>query len=60
MLIQQRCKNDPLNQLVNDFLVGKNNLIGIEIGSYRGESTEIFLKSNAFKKLYCIDPWAWI
>lgn len=57
MLIQQRCENDPLNQFVNDFLVGKSNLIGIEIGSYRGESTEIFLKSNAFQKLYCIDPW---
>lgn len=58
MLIQQRMvNNDPLNLLVQDFLIGKSDLIGIEIGSYRGESTEIFLKSNAFKTLYCIDPW---
>ena len=57
MLVQQRYENDPLNKFVNDFLMGKSNLTGIEIGSYRGESTEIFLKSNAFKKLYCIDPW---
>jgi len=58
MLVQQRHGiNDPLNLFVNDNLIGKNDLIGIEIGSYRGESTEIFLKSNAFKILYCIDPW---
>ena len=57
MLIKQRYENDPLNLFVQDFLVGKQNLIGIEIGSYRGESAEIFLKSNAFKTLYCIDPW---
>ena len=49
--------SDPLNLLVNDYLIGKSNLIGIEIGSFAGESAEIFLKSNAFKILYCIDPW---
>jgi hypothetical protein len=40
-----------------EWLIGKSNLIGIEIGSYAGESAEIFLKSNAFKVFYCIDPW---
>ena len=57
MLLQQRQENDPLNLLVSDYLTGKQGLIGIEIGSYRGESTEIFLKSNAFSRFYCIDPW---
>lgn len=57
MLFRQRRPNDPLNDLVKDCLAGKHDLIGIEIGSYRGESTSIFLNSNAFSKLYCIDPW---
>ena len=46
-----------LKLFCNDFLVGQNDLIGIEIGTFAGESTEIFLKSNAFKTLYCIDPY---
>jgi predicted O-methyltransferase YrrM len=33
------------------------NSIMIEIGSYSGESTEIFARSKKFKKIYCIDPW---
>lgn len=58
MLIKQRLEvNDPLNILINELLIGKTNLIGIEIGIYRGESTKMFLDSNAFKTLYCIDPW---
>lgn len=28
-----------------------------EIGVYRGESTELFLKSGHIKKIYCVDPW---
>ena len=46
-----------LRDLVNELLIGKNDLIGIEIGSYQGESAEILLSSGAFKKLSCIDPW---
>lgn len=46
-----------LQDLINDYLVGKKNLVGIEIGSYGGESTEMFLNSGAFKSFYCIDPW---
>lgn len=59
MLIQMRGTNndDPLIELVKDHLIGKKDLIGIQIGSYRGESAEIFLSSNVFKKFYCIDPW---
>lgn len=48
---------DPLNKLIKEHLSGKKDLIGVEIGSYQGESTEIFLKSGVFKTLYCIDPW---
>ena len=48
---------EALDVFTKDWLYGKSNLIGVEIGSYAGESAEIFLKSNAFKKLYCIDPW---
>ena len=46
-----------LSDLINDYLVGKTDLIGIEIGSYAGESAEMFINSGAFKRLYCIDPW---
>ena len=47
-----------LQDLVNEHLTGKSNLVGVEIGSFQGESAEIFLQSNAFQKLYCIDAWA--
>lgn len=46
-----------LIEMVNDYLVGKRGLVGIEIGSYAGESAEMFINSGAFDKLYCIDPW---
>ena len=46
-----------LSDLTDDYLKGKTGLIGIEIGSYAGESTEILLRSGAFFRLYCIDPW---
>lgn len=49
--------NDGLYDLVKDYLSDKTNLVGIEIGSFGGASAEIFLKSNAFKTLYCIDPY---
>ena len=29
----------------------------LEIGSYAGESTKIFLDSSSFKKIHCLDPW---
>lgn len=46
-----------LLEMVND-LDNKYNMRGkamIEIGSYQGESTEIFAK--IFDKIYAIDPW---
>lgn len=29
----------------------------VEVGSYRGESAQIFLNSGKIKHLYCVDPW---
>lgn len=34
-----------------------DDIVGIEIGSYAGESSEIFAESGKFKKLYCLDFW---
>jgi len=33
------------------------NSVGIEIGSFGGESAVLFAESGKFKKLYCVDPW---
>lgn len=38
-------------------LPGEGQLVMIEVGSYRGESAEIFLGTNRFSRIYCIDPW---
>lgn len=32
-------------------------MVMIEVGSYRGESARIFLDTNRFSRIYCIDPW---
>jgi hypothetical protein len=37
--------------------IERNNLVLIEIGSYMGESMEIFADSGLFSKIICIDPW---
>lgn len=34
-----------------------NDITMIEIGSFAGESTEIFIRSGKIKKIICIDPW---
>jgi predicted O-methyltransferase YrrM len=47
-----------LKDLARTATQGKENLIGIEIGSYNGESSRMFLETGKFKKLYCIDPWS--
>lgn len=46
-----------LKDLIAENFHNKQGLIGVEIGSFQGESAEIFLQSNAFAKLYCIDSW---
>lgn len=49
-----------LKQLVN-FIYEHNKtnekLNMIEVGSYAGESMEIFATTNKIKKITCIDPW---
>jgi predicted O-methyltransferase YrrM len=37
--------------------INKKNLIMVEIGSFMGESMEIFANSGLFDKIYCVDPW---
>lgn len=39
-------------QICNKF---KNNLIGCELGVFKGEFSEVLLNSNKFKKLYLVD-----
>lgn len=36
----------------------KNNLIGCELGIFKGSFSEILIKSKKFKKLYLVDPFA--
>ena len=57
VLTMRNAENQGLRDLVKEWLNGKSDLVGIEIGSYAGESAEMFLESKAFLKLYCIDPW---
>lgn len=35
----------------------RDNLIALEIGSYAGESAQLFLSTGKFEEIYCIDPW---
>lgn len=37
--------------------LGKDNLVFVEIGSYMGESAEIFAQELPNATIYCIDPW---
>ena len=53
---QSEVSKTALVELINH--VGESDLIMIEIGSYRGESAELFLSTGKVKKLYCVDPWA--
>ncbi len=34
-----------------------SGLTGLEIGSFAGESAEIFMASGKFACLHCVDPW---
>jgi hypothetical protein len=47
---------------INDLIELLQNIEGsdltlVEVGSFEGESMEIFAKSGKFKKIYCVDPW---
>ena len=34
-----------------------DRIVMIEVGSYAGESADIFASTGKLKTLYCIDPW---
>lgn len=44
-----------LVQLIDS--LGQDSLTLVEIGSYKGESAEIFLATGKVKRIYCVDPW---
>jgi hypothetical protein len=46
--------NDLIELLEN---IDGEDLILVEVGSYMGESMDIFANSGKFKKIYCVDPW---
>lgn len=50
MRIDDRGLRDLIAKLPNDLEM-------IEVGTYAGESAEIFLKSGKVKKIYCVDLW---
>lgn len=37
--------------------LGGKGLVLLEIGCYRGQGTEIFAKTGAFSRIFCVDPW---
>lgn len=37
--------------------IPENNLTLVEIGSFMGESMNLFAQSNKFAKIFCVDPW---
>ena len=47
---------DALVELVGS-LPSNRQMVMVEVGSFRGESAEIFLNTNRFSRIYCIDPW---
>lgn len=44
-----------LNQLVED--TGLDEITMVEVGSYAGESADIFASTGKVKRIFCIDPW---
>lgn len=46
-----------LQNFINEVLKDKKNLIGIQLGSFCGQSTQMFLNSGVFSKLYTIDSY---
>lgn len=47
--------NRSLSQLVDD--TGLDGITMVEVGSYAGESAEIFASTGKVKRIFCIDPW---
>lgn len=49
---------DGLKDLINVNFPDATGLVGIEIGSFQGESAEIMLSTGRIATLYCVDAWA--
>jgi hypothetical protein len=57
-LYQMRLQCDrSLEALINVNFKDKTDLKMLEIGSFAGESAELFLKTNKISELHCMDPW---
>ena len=53
-------RTGALRQGLLDFIAALPNVEGmrmLEVGSYAGESAEIFAESGKFAEIVCIDPW---
>lgn len=52
---EKQQERDALKQLIDQTYLDK--IVMIEVGSYAGESADIFASTGKVKTLYCIDPW---
>ena len=52
---EKQAERDALKQLIDHTNLDK--IVMIEVGSYAGESADIFASTGKVKTLYCIDPW---
>lgn len=55
--ILMRQDKNGINGLKSLISLLPDNIVGLEIGCYAGESSEIFVSSGKFTKLYCLDFW---
>ncbi len=52
---EKQKERDALKQLIDQTNLDK--IVMIEVGSYAGESADIFASTGKVKTLYCVDPW---
>ena len=52
---EKQSDKQGLIDLVNS--TRKSNLVMLEIGSFAGESAEIFINTGKVDKIICVDPW---
>lgn len=52
---EKQQERDALKQLIDQTNLDK--IVMIEVGSYAGESADIFASTGKVKTLYCVDPW---
>ena len=52
---ERYCDKLGLYDLISS--LNRNHITMVEIGSFAGESAEIFLKTGKVDRIICIDPW---